>query len=215
LSVWADQDITFEAVSVTGDMAENSKVSVTSKQGNIHLNNSGTEATLQTEVSGKTIKVPAYKTTRTVMVAKKVNFTANNGDIVINSYEFRGDGTGKQEVTAKAKEILGVYNTSLTDAAKVSLAANTVVLRDVSFRGGSDVTLKSKDGLVAADPGRNHPVQTGKVNFISGVTYGGKEMILTNGSVHRSSPLTHSQFQAALAEKHPNHDFSKLVIGQK
>jgi hypothetical protein len=204
LSVWADQDITFEAVGVTGDMAENSKVSVTSKKGSIRLNNNGTEATLQTDKT----------TTRTVMVAKKVNFTANNGDIVINSYEFRGDGTGKQEVTAKAKEVLGVYNTSLTDAAKVSLAANTVVLRDVSFKGGSDVTLKSKDGLVATDPGRNNPVQAGKVNFISGVKYGEHEIKLKDNSTYRSTTLNHSQFQDALKDTHGDH-FSKLVIGQK
>jgi hypothetical protein len=211
LSVWADQDITFEAVSVTGDMAENSKVSVTSKQGSIYLNNSGTEKTLDTDdVSRPTIKVPAYKEVkdRTVMVARKVNFTANNGDIVINSYEFRGDGTGKQEFTAKSKEVLGVYNTLLTDAAKVSLAANTVVLRDVRFKDGADVALSSKTGLVAALPGNGAPVAMGKVNFVSGVYYGPHEINLPK----MDSPQGDGGFRAALGEKYPGQNFKNLAI---
>ncbi len=199
-SAWADQDITFQAVSIEGgQVTAESKISVTSNRGSIHLNSNKDAVT--------------YKDV-TVMVAQKVNFTANNGDIVINSYEFRGDRTGKQEFTAKAKEVLGLYNTSLTDAAKVSLAANTVVLRDVSFRDGAYVTLKSKDGRVAAYPGEGKPVQSGKVNFISGVKYGSYEIKLKSDSAYRSEHLDSTQFQNALKDTH-GADFSKLVIGQK
>ena len=222
LSVWADKDITFQAVSIEGEqMSATSKVSVTSNRGSVFLNTTKdavaplpkTSNSSVDPVGEEIIKAPVY-TTRTIMVAQKVNFTANNGDIVINSYDFRAGGTGTQEFTAKAKNVLGVYNTSLMDAAKVALAANTVVLRDVTFRGGSSVTLSSKDGMVATDPGRNHPVQAGKVNFISGVKYGDYEIKLKDDSTHRSAPLTHAQFQDALKDTHGDH-FSKLVIRQK
>lgn len=212
LSVWADQDITFEAVSITGDqMSQTSSVSATSNQGNVYLNSSKTNSSFETElltdVAGKTVKVPAY-TTKTVMVAKKVNFTANNGDIVINSYEFRGDGNGTQEFSAKAKNIVGVYNTSLTDAAKVSLAANTVVLRDVNFADGADVALRSQTGLVAALPGTGQQVAMGKVNFVSGVYYGPHEINLPA----MATPQGDAGFRTALSNKYPGQNFSKLTI---
>lgn len=222
LSVWADQDITFEAVSITGETATNSKVSVTSKQGNVYLNSSTTNSSLETTLStddsnGKTIKVPAYRTQKTVMVAKKVNFTANNGDIVINSYQFgrefvangsalKASESTVQEFSAKAKKTLGVYNTSI-DASKVSLAANTVVLRDVNFVDGADVALRSQTGLVAAGPGASNPVAMGKVNFVSGVYYGPNLIHLPDMPASGDAG-----FRAALIQKYPTQNFNKLTI---
>jgi hypothetical protein len=215
LSVWADKDITFQAVSIEGEqMSANSKVSVTSNRGSVFLNTTKdavaplprTNNSSVDPVVEEIIKAPVY-TTRTIMVAQKVNFTANNGDIVINSYDFRAGGTGTQEFTAKAKNVLGVYNTSLMDAAKVSLAANTVVLRDVSFKGGADVALRSKTGLVAAAPGDGKPVAMGKVNFVSGVSYGGNLIHLPD------MPTTgDAGFRDALQKKYPGQNFDTLTI---
>jgi hypothetical protein len=59
------------------------------------------------------------------------------------------------------------------NAQTISLEARTLVLRDIDFKAGSVVSLSSSDGTLAANPNTNRPVQNMKVNFISGVKYGG------------------------------------------
>jgi hypothetical protein len=221
LSVWADKDITFQAVSIEGEqMSATSKVSVTSNRGSVFLNTTKdavaplpkTSNSSVAPVGEEIIKAPVY-TTRTIMVAQKVNFTANNGDIVINSVDFRAGGAGTQEFTARAKNILGVYNTSLTDAAKVSLAANTVVLRDVSFKDGSTVNLSSQTGLVAAKPGMGEPVAMGKVNFVSGVKYGDALIQLPNMTTPKGNVDFRNALEAhATSQNYQTKNFNGLTI---
>jgi len=55
----------------------------------------------------------------------------------------------------------------------ISLEARTLALKDIDFPGGTAVLLSSSDGTLAASPNTNRPVQSMKVNFISGVKYGG------------------------------------------
>ena len=64
-------------------------------------------------------------------------------------------------------------NVTRLNAQNISLEARTLVLKDVDFKAGSTVSLSSSDGTLAANPNTNKPVENMKVNFISGVKYGG------------------------------------------
>jgi hypothetical protein len=69
--------------------------------------------------------------------------------------------------------LTGPGNATKLNAQTISLEARTLVLKDIDFKAGSTVSLSSSDGTLAANPNTNRPVQNLKVNFISGVKYGG------------------------------------------
>lgn len=54
----------------------------------------------------------------------------------------------------------------------VSMQANTITLRNVTFREGSTVTLDSARGELAPNPNTGRPAQPGYVNFIRNVNFG-------------------------------------------
>jgi hypothetical protein len=87
----------------------------------------------------------------------------------------KGTGTDPQ-FNATAKEYVAIYNSAI-EHSKVAIAANTVVLKDVTF-AGNDVTLKSQTGFVAAYPGTGRAVSPGQINFVSGVYYNSHEVSL-------------------------------------
>jgi hypothetical protein len=87
----------------------------------------------------------------------------------------KGTGTDPQ-FNATAKEHVAIYNSAI-EHSKVAIAANTVVLKDVTF-AGNDVTLKSQTGFVAAYPGTGKAVSPGQINFVSGVYYNRHEVHL-------------------------------------
>jgi hypothetical protein len=68
----------------------------------------------------------------------------------------------------------GPGNTTKLNAQNISLEARTLVLKDIDFKAGSTVLLSSSLGTLAAAPNTNKTVEALKVNFISGVKYGGE-----------------------------------------
>jgi hypothetical protein len=67
----------------------------------------------------------------------------------------------------------GPGNTTKLNAQTISLEARTLILKDIDFKAGSVVSLSSSLGTLAANPNTNKDVEALKVNFISGVKYGG------------------------------------------
>ncbi len=67
----------------------------------------------------------------------------------------------------------GANGTPNLNAKNISLEARTLVLKDIDFKAGTAVLLSSSDGTLAPNPNSNKPVQNMKVNFVSGVKYGG------------------------------------------
>jgi hypothetical protein len=189
LNVWAHEDITFKGVSVYSEPrmggAPNPKVWVESNSKSVYVNTSrGAVAAMNASVGPH--DGPAKVAARTVMKATAVRFTADNGDIVINGATFQGGfsngGNNASEFSARAKNTIGIYDTAI-DHSKVSIAANTVVLKDVEFSAGSAVTLGSRLGMVSANPGIRTSVVQGNVNILSGVKYGSHD-IRFNSNTH-------------------------------
>jgi hypothetical protein len=183
--VWADQEITFKGVSIIGESGDVSgKFSAVSNAKGIYLNTSKDAIdSLKTAdplpVSNNLSSGPQKVVTKTVMQAKAVHFTADNGDIFVNGVSFdRGNVATGSEFQARAKGTIGIYDSAVNHS-KVAIAANTVVLKDVTF-AGNDVTLRSQSGFVAAAPGTGKAVTPGQINFVSGVFHSGTEVKLPN-----------------------------------
>jgi hypothetical protein len=161
---------------------------------------------------------PQKVVTKTVMQAKAVHFTADNGDIFVNGVSFdRGNVATGSEFQARAKGTIGIYDSAVNHS-KVAIAANTVVLKDVDFSYGSAVDLRSGRGLVAGNPGSGAAVLPGHVNFVSNVKYGA--YAVDNLAVHgMAGPGGDAAFRNAMNQRHapttpggvaPN--FTKLTI---
>jgi hypothetical protein len=223
LNVWAHEDVTFSGVSVntasTAGGALNPKVSVESNSKSVYVNTS--KVAVDALKSGGNMHVgPVNVATRTVMKATAVRFTADNGDIVINGVDFQGGFStsvgNASEFSARAKNTIGVYDTTI-DHSKALIAANTVVLKDVTFSDGSAVDLRSGRGLVAGNPGSGAAVLPGHVNFVSNVKYGayGIDGLAAHGM---ANPGGDAVFRSAMTQRHANTtpevtpDFAKLTI---
>ena len=183
LSVWADQEITFKGVSIISQTTDvSAKLSAVSNSKSIYLNTNKGEIDIlkvgDPLPDGNNLSTSPQKVvTRTVMQAKAVHFTADNGDILVNGVSFeKGNVVSGSEFQARAKGTIGVYDSAINHS-KVAIAANTVVLKDVTF-GGNDVTLRSQTGFVAAMPGTGKAVSPGQINFVSGVYYNSTEVRL-------------------------------------
>jgi hypothetical protein len=212
LNVWAHEDVTFSGVSVntasTGGGALNPKVSVESNSKSVYVNTSRDEFVTLKAAGLHT--APTTTTTRTVFKATAVSFTADNGDVVIHNTNFATGSEAATQFTARAKDHVAIYNSNI-DHSKALIAANTVVLKDVEFQG-NDVTLRSRTGFVAAEPGTGKAVSPGHVNFVSGVYYKNTEVRLPG----MTSPQGQVGFLNAAANNHADHggakDFSGLKI---
>jgi hypothetical protein len=182
LHVWADHDITFKGVSITGDdLAEVAavppKLSAVSNSKSVYVNTTRAEIEAL-KISGDPLSTSnrlgqgPEVVTRTVMKATAVSFTADNGDIVINSTEFQRDPRSSASAfNARAKNTIGIYNSSI-EHSKVAVSANTVVLKDVQLHGDSTVSLRSAEGKVSGNPGYRTSVVPGNVNILSNVKHG-------------------------------------------
>jgi hypothetical protein len=224
LNVWADQEITFKGVSIIGASSDvSAKFSAVSNSKGIYLNtNKDAIDALKTADplpdSNNLSSGPQKVVTKTVMQAKAVHFTADNGDIFVNGVSFdRGNVATGSEFQARAKGTIGIYDSAVNHS-KVAIAANTVVLKDVDFSYGSAVDLRSGRGLVAGNPGSGAAVLPGHVNFVSNVKYGA--YAVDNLAVHgMAGPGGDAAFRNAMNQRHapttpggvaPN--FTKLTI---
>ena len=217
LNVWADQDITFKGVSITGqDSNVSGKLSALSNSKSVYLNTKRSEMEalkVQETLIGNNLGTSPQKVvTRTVMQAKAVHFTADNGDIFVNGVSFEPGylATGS-EFQARAKGTIGIYDSAINHA-KVAIAANTVVLKDVQFHADSLVRLYSKEGMVSGNPGYRTSVVQGNVNILSNVKHGDYTIEMrtdaSDNTVHHLSP---SAFNALL----PVDKQSKISVGQR
>ncbi len=84
----------------------------------------------------------------------------------------------------------GPGNTTKLNAQTISLEARTLILKDIDFKAGSVVSLSSSDGTLAANPNTNKPAEALKVNFISGVKYGGVTIPTTATTTNLPSGIT-------------------------
>jgi hypothetical protein len=214
LSVWADQEVTFKGVSIIAQTTDvSAKLAAVSKSKSIYLNTSKVE--IDALKLGDPLPVvnnlktsPTKMVTKTVMQAKAVHFTADNGDIFVNGVSFeKGNVVSGSEFQARAKGTIGIYDSAI-DHSKVAIAANTVVLKDVEFSYGSAVDLRSGMGRVAGAPGTGAAVLPGHVNFVANVFYGKEHEI----HLPNMSTAGQTTFQNALGTKYPGKDFSKLTI---
>ncbi len=226
LNVWADQDITFKGVSITGpDSNVSGKLSAVSNSKSVYLNTKRSEMEalkVQETLIGNNLGTSPQKVvTRTVMQAKAVHFTADNGDIFVNGVSFEPGylATGS-EFQARAKGTIGIYDSAINHA-KVAIAANTVVLKDVQFHADSLVRLYSKEGMVSGNPGYRTSVVQGNVNILSNVKHGDYTIrFMNDGSTpavvnavtaNTSSHLNPSQFQDLL----PADKKGKVSVGAR
>jgi hypothetical protein len=155
------------------------------------------------------------------MKATAVSFTADNGDIVINSTEFQRDPRSSASAfNARAKNTIGIYNSSI-EHSKVAISANTVVLKDVQLHGDSTVSLRSAEGKVSGNPGYRTSVVPGNVNILSNVKHGDYTIrFMNDGSTpavldpvtaNTSSHLNPSQFHDLL----PADKRGKVTVGAR
>ena len=113
--------------------------------------------------------------------ANNVNITSTRalGDVYAAGW-VTGYDSATLLTTAPAAKTLSVYATNdLTvnnmrlGAGNITLDATTISLKDVDFKSGSVVVMRSADGGLAANPNTNKAVVPRTTNFISGVKYGG------------------------------------------
>jgi hypothetical protein len=231
LHVWADLDITFKGVSITGDdlgqvAAVPPKLSAVSNSKSVYVNTTRAEIEAL-KISGDPLSTSnrlgqgPEVVTRTVMKATAVSFAADNGDIVINSTEFQRDPRSSASAfNARAKNTIGIYNSSI-EHSKVAISANTVVLKDVQLHGDSTVSLRSAEGKVSGNPGYRTSVVPGNVNILSNVKHGDYTIrFMNDGSTpavldpvtaNTSSHLNPSQFHDLL----PADKRGKITVGAR
>ena len=231
LHVWADLDITFKGVSIIGDdlgqvAAVPPKLSAVSNSKSVYVNTTRAEIEAL-KISGDPLSTSnrlgqgPEVATRTVMKATAVSFTADNGDIVINSTEFQRDPRSSASAfNARAKNTIGIYNSSI-EHSKVAISANTVVLKDVQLHADSTVSLRSAEGKVSGNPGYRTLVVPGNVNILSNVKHGDYTIrFMNDGSTpavvnavtaNTSSHLNPSQFHDLL----PADKRGKITVGAR
>jgi hypothetical protein len=167
-----------------------------------------------------TSRTGAVNISNTLFKHYAVNITA--GGDVIDPLGSRGlVPTTAQERNEISLNRVQFATNQATNAQRVAMDATTIVLKDVSFQGGSDVFLNSFHGKVAARPGENQPKAVGYVNFISGVSYGGSEIkfvSIDGNTVEKAkTAMDNAAFQAAAQQARDAGaqigDISKIKIG--
>ena len=101
--------------------------------------------------------------------------TLNSGDSILldaGGKTLAATGPGAT-ASFTAPKLVSVNNANLAAYGVVNMAANTINLINVAFGDFSVITLKSKDGYLAANPNTGQVSVPGAVNFIRNVTYGG------------------------------------------
>ena len=101
--------------------------------------------------------------------------TLNSGDSILldcSGHTLTATGPGAT-ATFTAPNLVTVNNANLSNYGVVNMAANTINLLNVAFGAGSSVTLRSLNGVLAANPNTGAVSVPGDVNFIQNVTYNG------------------------------------------
>jgi hypothetical protein len=145
--------------------------------------------------------------TKTILTAQKVTLKSINGSIEASNLEVRSKDSSSSSFAATAADRLTLSKVNLTQAQSVALEANTVVLADTQFKGGSNISMKSEKGLVAADPGLGKDVKSGMVNFIRNVTYGGTKIEFSSSGADMNNAAFNSNLPANIRDK--------ITIGQR
>ncbi len=113
-----------------------------------------------------------------------VDFFADN-NITVNGASITGLGSSR--LYMEAPNIVDLRNTTLSGIGFINLEARTVILQNIDFPGGSSVTLRSQNGLLAPNPNTSQSVQNGYVNYLSNVRYNGT---LLTSTPHPSITIT-------------------------
>lgn len=147
------------------------------------------EGALAADVSPTTTQTVTE--TKTVIKAQAVRINSD-GSINMSNLATNATDPSKSSFDATAANEINLKNVNLTDSQKVALAATTIVLADTKFGEGSAVSLASRDGKVAAEPGTGQPTKNGMVNFIKNVYYGPTEIKFST----EGKDVAHADFQS-------------------
>lgn len=77
---------------------------------------------------------------------------------------------GGAELSIQATDLVSMSDASVSNLREINIASRTVILKDIHFSKGSEVSLYSRDGLLSI----GSDLRPGHVNFVSGVTYGNR-----------------------------------------
>jgi len=142
----------------------------------------GSDAKNSIQLKGNNIKVE----NSSISAGNKLNLTAtkqirvNTSSISADFIEYKADeilleGTTSStdyagsEFVMDGTTLVDLKNLDLTSLTTINLGAQTLILANVTFPNSGTIQLKSRDGLLAANPNSNQSAVTGKVNFISNV----------------------------------------------
>ena len=141
--------------------------------GNVNLTSGGNmqlqNTTLNASAIGNVARGPAHTAAAISLPTGTVNLKSVNGSVVVLNSSFFG-----QTLNGRAVKTLNFDTVNLSSFNAVNLAAHTLILKNINFADGSQVTLRSYYGLLAANPNTGASPVAGYVNFISNVNYGGK-----------------------------------------
>ncbi len=98
-----------------------------------------------------------------------INLSAVNGSILANNSTFSGN-----ILNGQASALISLDSINVASLNSINLQAHTISLKNINFRDGSIVNLKSDLGQLAPNPNTGQAPVAGYVNFISNVNYGGK-----------------------------------------
>jgi hypothetical protein len=157
-------------------------VALNSAFGSVNVTGTTIQAQYLTINSGDGILLDSSGQNQSTVVSKK-NVAAklfHKNGLVITPVSPGGTGT----TSLTAANLITVNSWDFTPYAQVNMAANTINLTDVEL-GYGNVTLKSLNGVLAANPNSGAVSVPGDVNFIQNVTYSGgnpAQNYVNNGS---------------------------------
>jgi hypothetical protein len=81
-----------------------------------------------------------------------------------------------------AGDVATVQNTSFLGMGNVNISAHTIVLNNVNFTAGSQISLLCNSGLLAPNGNTGQAMVAGDVNFINNVNYAGNNALNVVGT---------------------------------
>jgi hypothetical protein len=171
--------ITIQDSTLTAN-GDSGSVTLNSGFGSVNVTGTTIQAQYLTINSGDGILLDGSGASASAVVSKKsvaAKLFSKNGEV-----SGPVGGTGTASLTAA--NLITVNSWDFTPYAQVNMAANTINLNDVEL-GYGNVTLKSLNGVLAANPNTGAVSVPGDVNFIQNVTYNGgnpAQNYVNNGS---------------------------------
>jgi hypothetical protein len=160
------------------------------------------EATIKVSARDLSAKTSTFKAYKIVMDAQN---EMHLQDLAVSHV----DPTKENEFKATAVNKLDMSRVDLRYAQNVALEANTIILENVSFKAGSNVTLTSQSGVLST-PTQRANVTKGWVNILPNVMYG-------NYDLNRLSQYMDAhgiQPPLAATKGIPAEAFKNAVVGQ-